>query len=111
MRPGGTMIMIQPRISPMNPLMLALWAVLLVPGAVRAQEIGLAGTVSDSTEAVLPGVTVTALHVATGNTFVSVTDAAGAYRVTALRPGVYKITAELPGFASVIRDQLELLVG
>jgi len=37
----------------------------------------LTGTVTDSTGAVLPGVTVTAVLQATGNTFETVTDEAG----------------------------------
>jgi hypothetical protein len=37
------------------------------PSVVRAQEVALSGTVTDSTDAVLPGVTVTAVHVDSGN--------------------------------------------
>jgi hypothetical protein len=66
--------------------------------------------VRDNTGGVLPGVTVTATHEAAGTTFVGVTDEAGLYRIV-LRAGVYRITAELPGFASVARPRIELLVG
>ena len=47
-------------------------AVLLSP-PVNAQVSGatLSGTVTDTTDAILPGVTITALHVETGNTFVA----------------------------------------
>ena len=45
-----------------------------------AQEATVSGTVTDSTGGVLPGVTVTALHEASGNTFQAVTDARGVYR-------------------------------
>ena len=38
------------------------------------------------------------------------TDERGAYRIT-VRPGVFRITAELPGFATVTRSGVELLVG
>jgi hypothetical protein len=82
-----------------------------LPGRVSAQEVSLAGKVTDSTDAVLPGVTITALHVDSGNTFVAVTDASGEYRINALRPGVYTLTAELTGFTTVMRDRFELLVG
>jgi hypothetical protein len=74
-----------------------------------AQEASLSGVVTDSTDAVLPGVTVTALHEASGNTFVATTDQSGNYRL-ALRTGVYRITAELAGFGTVTRT-LELAVG
>src|SRR6266566_8455220 len=86
-----------------------LGAILMLPARLFAQEATLTGTVSDSTGGVLPGVTITALHQATGNTFVAVTDENGAYRIP-VRIGGYRITADLPGFASVARA-LELVVG
>src|SRR5688572_28532568 len=85
-------------------------AALLFPGRVSAQESTFSGTVSDSTGGVLPGVTVTVLHDASGNSFLGVTDERGVFRI-AVRAGVYRITAELPGFATITRAGLELLVG
>ena len=76
---------------------------------VFAQEATLSGTISDQTASVLPGATITAVHQASGNVFVAVTDDRGFYRL-ALRTGVYRITVELQGFASVNRS-VELLVG
>jgi hypothetical protein len=49
-------------------------AMLALPLTAFAQEATLSGTVMDSTSSVLPGVTITALHQATGNRFVAVTD-------------------------------------
>ena len=63
----------------------------------------------DSSGGVLPGVTVTALHEATGNTFVAVTDTVGAFRLP-MRTGSYQITVELPGFATIVRT-VNLLLG
>ena len=57
----------------------------------------------------LPGVTVTALHEASGNTFVAVTDTVGAFRLP-MRTGGYKVTVELPGFATIVRS-VNLLLG
>ncbi len=88
-----------------------LGVILALPVIGYAQETVLSGTVVDATDAVLPGVTVTALHVESGNTFVGVTDAAGTYRIGALRPGAYKLTVELAGFTTVARENLELLLG
>src|SRR5262245_43552841 len=86
-------------------------AVFAAPVGVYAQqEATVSGTVTDSTGAVLPGVTVTATHDATGNTFLAVTDSVGTFRIP-LRTGVYSLTLELPGFATVKRSGLELLVG
>jgi hypothetical protein len=85
-------------------------ALLTLPIAAHAQDTTLTGTVRDSSGAVLPGVTVTATHEAAGNTFVGVTDERGLYRIP-VRAGVYRITTELPGFATVARPGVELLVG
>jgi hypothetical protein len=82
----------------------------MVPSA-SAQEATLSGVVTDSTEAVMPGVTVTATQTDSGNTFVGLSDGAGAYRISAMRPGTYKITVELQGFATVTQENLNLLVG
>ena len=85
-------------------------SLLALPTAVLAQEAVLSGTVTDATGGVLPGVTITAVHQATGNKFTAITDVRGVYRIAA-RAGVYKLTAELQGFRAVTRDSLELLVG
>ena len=88
-----------------------LGAILLwLPAAVSAQEAAMSGTVTDSTGAVLPGVTITAIHEASGNTFEAVTDERGTYRIP-LRIGAYRVTAALSGFATVTRTGLEVLVG
>src|SRR2546426_5090057 len=86
-------------------------AVVLLSRAVCAQETIVSGTATDASDAVLPGVTVTAVHTETGNTFVGVSNASGFYRIGALRPGLYKVIAELPGFGTVTQERLELLVG
>ena len=84
-------------------LSLLLIALLTAPAIASAQEATLTGTIADSTGGVLPGVTVTAVHEATGNRFVAVTDERGIYRIPA-RVGVYQITAELPGFTTVTQS-------
>jgi hypothetical protein len=86
-------------------------SIFLVPWAARAQDATMTGTITDATEAVLPGVTVTATHVDTGTTFVGVSEDNGTYRIPALRVGVYRITAELAGFSTVTRENVQLLVG
>src|SRR5687768_8734145 len=69
-------------------------AVLAMPVLAIAQEATITGTVSDSTGAVLPSVTVTAVNDATGNTFEGVTDERGIYRISA-RVGTYTVRASL----------------
>jgi len=89
---------------------LAIGVILLLPVAAFAQEAVLTGTVTDSTGAVLPGVTVTASNEATGNTFVGVTDERGIYRIP-VRIGNYRVTSELQGFATAMRSDVQMLVG
>ena len=90
--------------------LVAIGVLLALPVMAHAQEAVFTGTVTDSTGAVLPGVTVTAVHEATGNRFVAVTDERGIYRMPA-RVGSYQLTAELQGFSTVTRTGLALLVG
>jgi len=90
-------------------VLMVLGAVLAWPGVVHAQDATVNGTVTDTTGGVLPGVTVTAVNDATGNTFLGVTDEGGAYRIQ-VRVGRYKLTIELPGFGTVAQE-FEALVG
>ena len=82
---------------------------LALPGKAVAQEAVLLGTVTDNTGGVLPGVTVIAIHEATGNVFETVTDGTGQYRL-AVRTGSYTITATLTGFQTVVQAEILLLL-
>ena len=76
-----------------------------------AQEISLVGSVVDETGGALPGVTVTARDVSTGNVYLGVTDGTGGYRIGAMRAGEYTVEAVLSGFATLIHEQVVLGVG
>ncbi len=91
-------------------ILLMLSTFLALPGLAVAQESTVTGTVTDTTGGVLPGAVVRAINQATGNSFEAVTDGSGVYRL-AVRVGTYRITAELGGFASVTKTDLQLLVG
>jgi hypothetical protein len=91
-------------------LLVAALLLTALPVSGFAQEATLAGTISDSSGAVLPGVAIRAVHEATGNTIENVTDDRGSYRLPA-RIGSYRITAVLSGFATVTRTGVELSVG
>ncbi len=84
-------------------------AILMLPVRGHAQESTVSGTVTDPTGAVIPGVTVTATHMESGNKFEAVTDERGGYRLL-VRVGNYRITAGLPGFGTVNRN-IEVLIG
>src|SRR5262247_3803512 len=89
---------------------LLVWGMIIaLPAVGYAQDSVITGTVTDSTGAVLPGVTVTATNVESGNTFVAVTDERGNFRLP-VRIGNYRLTAELTGFATVNRTA-QMLVG
>jgi len=70
-------------------------------------QAAIAGSVKDSSGAVLPGVTVEAASPALiEKVRTTVTDGAGRYRIEDLRPGTYSVTFTLAGFATVRRDGL-----
>jgi hypothetical protein len=88
----------------------ALLATLTLASVAGAQSI--AGTVRDSSGAVLPGVTVEASSAALIEKARSVvTDANGQFQIIDLRPGTYDVTFTLPGFSTVARKGLELSGG
>jgi hypothetical protein len=80
----------------------------LIPTALYAQG-AIAGTVKDSSGAVLPGATVEAASPALIEKVRSAaTDGTGQYRIENLRPGTYVVTFTLSGFSTVKREGIEL---
>src|SRR5207253_4202288 len=72
----------------------------------------IAGAVTDTTGAVLPGVTVEAASPALIERVRSVvTDGQGRYQIVDLRPGTYTVMFTLVGFSSARRDGVELTAG
>jgi Carboxypeptidase regulatory-like domain len=88
---------------------LALLLAIAAPALAQIQGGSISGTVKDEQGGVLPGVTVTAQGLDATHTFV--TEGNGDYRFLNLAPGPYKVTATLPGFATVIRDEVIVAVG
>ena len=83
--------------------------IILIPAGARAQAV-IAGSVRDTSGAVLPGVTVEASSPALiEKVRTSISDSSGVYRIEDLRPGVYKVTFTLPGFSTFEREGVELL--
>ena len=84
-------------------------AMVILPVAALAQSGGIAGTVIDTSGAVMPGVTVEVASPALiEGSRTGFTDASGRYSVVELRPGTYTVTFTLPGFTSVKREGIEL---
>jgi hypothetical protein len=95
----------------------ALWLVAValaaLPTMASAQvTASIAGTVKDTSGAVLPGVTVEASSPALiEKTRTVVTDAQGNYKIVDLRPGIYTVTVTLPGFSTFKREGIDLSAG
>ncbi|MES1256598.1 MAG: carboxypeptidase-like regulatory domain-containing protein, partial [Acidobacteriota bacterium] len=87
---------------------LALLAAVLLPAAVHAQA-SIAGSVKDSSGAILPGATVEVASPALIEKVRSATsDSNGRYQIVDLRPGEYSVTFTLTGFSSVKREGVSL---
>src|SRR2546428_2554776 len=88
-------------------LALVVWIV-VIPSAVLAQAV-IAGTVRDSSGAVLPGVSVEAASPALiEKVRTGFSDGNGQYRIEDLRPGTYTVTFTLQGFNTFKREGIEL---
>src|SRR5262245_12875364 len=64
----------------------------------------ISGTVMDTSGAVLPGVSVTAVCTETNLTRTAITDGQGAYSIPELPGCLYRVTAELAGFKAIARE-------
>ena len=93
----------------------AIVVVLLLGSAplVRAQAVRgtIQGTITDTTGATLPGVTVEARNVGTGVVQTAVTNEGGRFTAPDLPLGEYQVQASLAGFQTVIRRGITLRVG
>lgn len=81
----------------------SLTLILGLTGAAHAQlasQTALVGTVTDSGGGVLPGATVVAVNVDSGDTYTTVTNEQGQYNLPAVRLGQYEVTISLDGFQS-----------
>jgi hypothetical protein len=86
---------------------LLLTGFLFLPSVVFAQG-SIAGTVKDTSGAVLPGVTVEAKGPALLAPRSVETDTSGIYRIIDLPPGTYSVAFTLAGFSKVVREGVEL---
>jgi len=83
----------------------------LLPAPVHAQATGaISGVVTDNSGALLPGVTVSVVNTATGQTRIATSGSDGFYTVPLLQPGTYKVTASLQGFSTLTRDGVRVTV-
>jgi hypothetical protein len=81
----------------------------------HAQGVGssgeIAGTVTDSSGAILPKVTVNVIETQTGLKRTAVTNGTGQFRVVGLAPATYDVSAQMAGFATEIRRSVIVAIG
>src|SRR5262249_49298694 len=87
-----------------------LFSVLLAGAVCMAQTSKgiIAGTVRDTTGAVMAGATVTATNVATAETRTTTTNEIGTYRIEAVEPGLYSIKVTAANFKTTTVDKVEV---
>src|SRR5688572_15082240 len=90
--------------------------VLALPLAAIGQTVGattgaINGRVVDSSDSVLPGVTVTLTAPQMQGSKTAVTNEEGNYRFPGIPPGTYVVRYELPGFATVTREGIRVGLG
>ena len=85
-------------------------ALLAAPAEAQIDTASIVGTVTDSSGAILPGVTVTALQEGTGFTQTTVTNSRGQYVFSTLKIGKYTLTAELSSFKKGVKQAVALHV-
>ena len=91
-------------------LCLVLLLVIASPLVLLAQQSGIVGTVTDSSGAVLTGVSVAARNVNTGETRQATSNDVGQFAMPNLQVGVYEVSAEKAGFQRKVIDQVTLEV-
>src|SRR5580698_6321171 len=74
----------------------------------QTQLATVSGTITDTSGAVVPGVSVTIVSQGTGLKRRVLTDTAGEYRFAGLPTGNYSLRIEKPGFQSQVREGIEL---
>ena len=85
-------------------------AVIAIPATAQEFRGRINGTVVDTSQAVLPGVTVTATSPALIQPQTTTTSAEGTYQFPALPPGVYVLTFELAGFQTFKRENIRVVI-
>ena len=84
--------------------------VLVVAAFAQTERGTIRGTVQDPSGAVMAGVKVTAVNVATGVPSEATSTVDGFYSISELPAGTYKVTAELKGFKQLIENNVVVAV-
>lgn len=102
------------RLRPAGPLLVAaaVVAFLALSGPTDAQVLygSLVGRVSDTSQAVVPGAKVIAIHQGTNLARETTTDADGTYRFVNVPPGAHTVRVVLPGFKEYVKTGVPVSV-
>ena len=95
---------------------LALWLVVSCVSLSYAQAVtsgtgAINGRVTDNSQAVMPGVTVTITSPSQMGARTAISDADGMYRFTAVTPGDYVVQFELAGFSTIRNEDIRVSLG
>ena len=90
---------------------LSVLAAVPLASAGQQTEAGLSGTVTDESQGVMPGVTVTVSSPSLQGARDTVTDEQGKYRISPLPIGTYTVVFSLSGFRTVRREEVRLTAG
>ena len=83
----------------------------LAQGGGASQTGTIIGKVTDSSDAALPGVTVTITSASLMGAQTQVTNESGNYRFPAVPPGNYTVKYELAGFSTLVREGIDVSLG
>ena len=100
--------------SALVPMVLLLSAMLCLPGTGSAAQVSPAtvrGTVQDQAGAPIPGATVTANNLGTGQSRTVSSDAEGRFEILQLAPGSYEVQTSQSGFRAKTQGDLQLTAG
>jgi hypothetical protein len=89
---------------------MAMFALLSSPLEAQSYYGSIVGTVSDASNAVIPGATVTLTNIGTKEKRTAETDAAGSYRFVNLVPAEYRLEVEMAGFKHLTREPIAIAV-
>src|SRR5688500_7860932 len=77
----------------------------------QTSNASVGGFVQDSSQAYIPGVTITATNTQTGVASTVVSNESGTYTIQSLLPGTYRLSAQLPGFRTHTINEVQLGAG
>ena len=92
-------------------LLMAVAMVCVCSALALAQGSGLSGTVVDAGGGVIPGATIAAKNLASGETFEAVSNDAGVFAIPGIAVGTYSVTVTLAGFKTAVVNDVRIVTG